>query len=80
MVNPPVGARRALPSVDRLLQQTRVVELITQYGRPLVVESIRAVIDAQRAAMAQQANQCFVQRFHMDAAADNLQKVIDQHG
>ena len=55
MVNPPVGARRALPSVDRLLQQTRVVELITQYGRPLVVESIRAVIDAQRAAMAQNA-------------------------
>ena len=55
MVNPSAGARRALPSVDRLLQQTRVVELITQYGRPLVVESIRAVIDAQRAAMAQNA-------------------------
>ena len=55
MVNPPVGARRALPSVDRLLQQTRVVELIAQYGRPLVVETIRAVIDAQRAAMAQNA-------------------------
>ena len=55
MVSPPAGARRALPSVDRLLQQTRAVELITQYGRPLVVETIRSVIDAQRAAMAQNA-------------------------
>ena len=55
MVNPSAGARRALPSVDRLLQQPCVVELIAQYGRPLVVETIRAVIDAQRAAMAQNA-------------------------
>ena len=49
------AARRALPSVDRLLQQPRVAALITQYGRPLVVEAIRSVIDAQRAAMAQNA-------------------------
>jgi glycosyltransferase involved in cell wall biosynthesis len=35
---------------------------------------------AQRAAMAQQAQQCFVQRFHMDAAAAKLQQVLDQHG
>jgi L-seryl-tRNA(Ser) seleniumtransferase len=55
MVNPPAAARRALPSVDRLLQQPRVAGLIEQYGRPLVVETIRAVIDAQRAAMAQDA-------------------------
>ncbi|NBR29512.1 MAG: L-seryl-tRNA(Sec) selenium transferase, partial [Betaproteobacteria bacterium] len=55
MVNPPDAARRALPSVDRLLQQPRVLELITQHGRPLVVETIRSVIDAQRAAMAQNA-------------------------
>ncbi len=56
MVNPPDAARRALPSVDRLLQQPRVAELIEQHGRPLVVEAIRAVIDAQRAAMAQSAD------------------------
>jgi L-seryl-tRNA(Ser) seleniumtransferase len=55
MVNPPAAARRALPSVDRLLQQPRVTSLIEQYGRPLVVETIRAVIDAQRAAMVQNA-------------------------
>ncbi len=55
MLNPADAARRALPSVDRLLQQPRVGALIEQYGRPLVVETIRAVIDAQRAAMAQQA-------------------------
>jgi len=35
---------------------------------------------AQRAAMAQQAQQCFVRRFHMDAAAAKLQQVLDQHG
>ncbi len=56
MVNPPDAARRALPSVDRLLQQPRVAELIEQHGRPLVVEAIRAVIDAQRAAMTQSAD------------------------
>ena len=55
MVNPPDAARRALPSVDRLLQQPRVIELIEQHGRPLVVETIRSVIDAQRATMAQNA-------------------------
>ena len=56
MVNPPDAARRALPSVDRLLQQPRVAGLIAQHGRPLVVETIRAVLDAQRAAMAQSAD------------------------
>ena len=56
MVNPPDAARRALPSVDRLLQQPRVAALIEQHGRPLVVEAIRAVIDAQRAAMARSAD------------------------
>jgi hypothetical protein len=30
--------------------------------------------------MAQQAKQCFVQRFHMDAAAAKLQQVLDAHG
>lgn len=53
MLNSADAARRALPSVDRLLQQPRVAALIEQYGRPLVVETIRAVIDAQRAAMTQ---------------------------
>lgn len=56
MVNPTAAARRALPSVDRLLQQPRVLELITQHGRPLVVETIRTVLDAQRATMAQSAD------------------------
>jgi L-seryl-tRNA(Ser) seleniumtransferase len=55
MVNPPAAARRALPSVDHLLQQPRVAALIEAHGRPLVVETVRAVIDAQRAAMAQHA-------------------------
>ena len=47
MLNP-AAARRALPSVDLLLNSGAVGELITAYGRPLVVETLRAVLAAQR--------------------------------
>ena len=43
------AARRAIPSVDRLLNLEAVGALIGEYGRPLVVETIRAVLDEQRA-------------------------------
>ncbi len=49
MLNPAGSARRAIPSVDRLLKLAAVDELIVQYGRPLVLDTIRAVLDAQRA-------------------------------
>ncbi len=52
MVNATVAARRALPSVDRLLNLEAVTALITLHGRPLVVESLRAVLDGQRAGLA----------------------------
>ncbi|MGZ5138620.1 MAG: hypothetical protein ACXWCX_12525, partial [Burkholderiales bacterium] len=45
MLNPPPAARRALPSVDRLLNQNDVADLVTRYGRSLVVETIRALLD-----------------------------------
>jgi L-seryl-tRNA(Ser) seleniumtransferase len=52
MLNPAAAARRALPSVDRLLQTQAVGELIARYGRSLVTETVRALLDAQRAALA----------------------------
>ncbi|MBI4206136.1 MAG: L-seryl-tRNA(Sec) selenium transferase [Betaproteobacteria bacterium] len=52
MLTPAQAARRALPSVDRLLKSEAVGDLIARYGRPLVVETVRALLDEQRAAIA----------------------------
>ena len=43
------AARRALPSVDRLLRLDSGGALVSRYGRPLVVATIRAELEAQRA-------------------------------
>lgn len=48
MLNAPAAARRALPSVDRLLQHPDTVALIAGYGRPLVLEAVRAGLEALR--------------------------------
>ena len=42
MLNPPASARRAIPSLDRLLKLDAVASLIDRYGRPLVTEAARA--------------------------------------
>ena len=55
MLNSAAAARRALPSVDRLLNLDAVGGLIAAHGRPLVVETIRLVLDAQRGLLAQDA-------------------------
>ena len=52
MLKPSASARRALPSVDRLLNDSRVVDLVTRYGRPLVVETLRASLERERANLA----------------------------
>ncbi len=52
MLNPAAAARRALPSIDRLLNDSRVASLVTQYGRPHVIHALRALLDAERAALA----------------------------
>jgi len=52
MLNPATTARRALPSVDRLLKLDAAARLIAAYGRPLVVDTVRAVLDEQRALIA----------------------------
>jgi L-seryl-tRNA(Ser) seleniumtransferase len=48
MLTPVAAARRALPSVDRLLQGEAVVALIAQFGRPLVTEAIRDLLESYR--------------------------------
>ena len=55
MVNPDPAARRALPSVDRLLSGSAVALLIAQYGRALTTETIRDLLQAQREKLAQNA-------------------------
>jgi len=52
MLNSAAAARRALPSVDRLLNVDAINSLVTEYGRPLVVETLRAVLDEQRSLLA----------------------------
>ena len=53
MLNRAAAARRALPSVDRLLRLVSVGALVSRYGRPLVVATIRAVLGEQRAKLGQ---------------------------
>ena len=53
MVSPDQTARRALPSVDRLLSSAPVAALVEQYGRMLTVDVIRDLLQAQRDKLAQ---------------------------
>ena len=55
MVNPDPAARRALPSVDRLLSSSAVVTLIARFGRALTTSTIRDLLQAQREKLAQNA-------------------------
>ena len=48
MVNPDPAARRALPSVDRLLSSSAVAPLIARFGRALTTDAIRELLQAQR--------------------------------
>src|SRR5687768_9429028 len=52
MLNSAGSARRAIPSLDRLLQLDAVADLVSRYGRPLVTETARAELAALRAALA----------------------------
>lgn len=52
MLRPAPGARRALPSVDRLLNSEAVGALVARYGRPLVTDAVRELLDAHRQKLA----------------------------
>lgn len=49
MLNRGASARRAIPSLDRLLRLDAIGGLIARYGRPLVTEAARAELAALRA-------------------------------
>jgi len=53
MVNPAAAARRALPSLDRLLGSAAVTALIAAHGRSRVTETLRRALDAERERLAQ---------------------------
>jgi L-seryl-tRNA(Ser) seleniumtransferase len=53
MVNPVATARRALPSLDRLLGSAAVADVIAAHGRTRVTETLRQALDAERARLAQ---------------------------
>lgn len=48
MVNAAAAARRALPSLDRLLGSPAVARLVATYGRSRVTEMLRRALDAER--------------------------------
>ncbi len=48
MVNPDPAARRALPSVDRLLTSGAVAALVARFGRALTTDTIRELLQMQR--------------------------------
>jgi L-seryl-tRNA(Ser) seleniumtransferase len=53
MVTPQPAARRALPSVDRLLSSSAVAPLLARFGRALTTDTIRELLQAQREQLAQ---------------------------
>ena len=52
MLNPAAAARRAIPSLDRLLKLAAVEDLVQRHGRPLVTEIARGELARLRAALA----------------------------
>ena len=53
MVNPNPAARRALPSVDRLLSSSAIAALIVRFGRTLTTNTIRELLQARREQLVQ---------------------------
>ena len=52
MLNPAASARRAIPSLDRLLNLDAVAGLVARYGRPLVTDAAREELASFRASLA----------------------------
>ena len=52
MLNPAASARRAIPSLDRLLKLAAVEQLVERHGRPLVTEAARDELARLRAGLA----------------------------
>jgi L-seryl-tRNA(Ser) seleniumtransferase len=72
MLNPAAAARRALPAVDRLLRLQPVEALISRYGRSLVSEAIRELLDGERRRLADDAAAQFEEAQFIAACESHL--------
>ena len=73
MLNPAAAARRALPSIDRLLNDSRLAALVARYGRPHVIHTLRALLDQERDALAGAADSAsFDENVFLEACAARL--------
>ncbi|HEX2830921.1 MAG TPA: L-seryl-tRNA(Sec) selenium transferase [Burkholderiales bacterium] len=78
MLNPAAAARRALPSVDRLLNDGRLKALIDRYGRPLVVETVRSGLDRARASLASESTAAFDDAVFIESCAQALDRATQR--
>ena len=74
MVNPAAAARRALPSVDRLLGSDAVAALIAAYGRTRVTEFLRRSLDAERARLGEPTAGAFDETRFLQSCAIALER------
>ena len=75
MLNPAAAARRALPSVDRLLNDPGLTLLIDRYGRALVVETVRSLLDSARANITASDADTFDETRFAERCAHALEKI-----
>jgi len=73
MLNSAASARRAIPSLDRLLQLAEVAVLVSRYGRPLVAETARAELATLRAGLAR-SGAAFDEPGFVRACAERLER------
>ncbi len=73
MLNSVPSARRAIPSLDRLLQLAAVAVLVSRYGRPLVAETARTELAMLRAALAR-SGAAFDEPGFVRACAERLER------
>ena len=74
MVNPAAAARRALPSVDRLLGSDAVAALIAAYGRTRGTEVLRRSLDAERARLGEPTAGAFDETRFLQSCAIALER------
>ena len=72
MLNTGTAARRALPSIDRLLNDSRVTALVARYGRPHVVQTLRELLDAERRSLGTAGDATFDHGVFLDACTARL--------